>query len=234
MLNYSKAGGAIRKLTAAGLPVITFDTDAPDSGRAFFVGTNNNIAGQMCGFHLAKAMNFDGKLVIDTPSMEVYSCIARMAGFKEVMARYSKIQIVKTVCGEENHAKMAAEAQQTVKQIPDLGGVFCTSGTSAKVNVQAVSRAGKAGKIHIVSVDADAELLGYVRHGSISMMIAQRPYTMGFRVMSYLYEIAQHGLDSVLQSIPGNRIIDTGIQKITKDNVDNYIESQKRQTLQQD
>lgn len=231
MLNYSKAIGAIRKLVDTGIPVITFDTDAPESGRVFFVGTNNNIAGQMCGFHLAKAMNFEGKMVIDTPSLGVYSCIARMAGFKEVMARYQKIELVKTVCGEENHDRMVAEAQQTVKQIPDLKGIFCTSGTSAKFNAEAVLKAGKAGKIHIVSVDADSELIKYTRQGVISMTIAQRPYTMGFRVISYLYEIANRGLDSVLLSVPGNRIIDTGIQKLTKDNIDNYLESLKRQGL---
>jgi ribose transport system substrate-binding protein len=231
MLNYSKAGGAIKRLCDAGIPVVTFDTDAPDSGRAFFIGTNNQVAGQMCGYHLAKMMNFEGKVVIDTPSLDVYSCIARMAGFREVMARYNNIQIVKTVCGEENHAKMIAEAQTTVRQIPDLRAIFCTSGTCAKVNAEAVAQAGKTGKIHIASVDADAELIKCVKRGDISMTIAQRPYTMGFRVMSYLYEIGQRGIESVLKGVPENRIIDTGIQKLTKDNIDSYEESLKRQGL---
>ncbi len=231
MLNYSKAAGAIGKLRDAGLPVVTFDTDAPDSGRAFYIGTNNHVAGMMCGYHLAKAMNFEGKVVMDTPSLDVYSCIARMAGFKEVMARYQKIQIVKTVCGEENREKMIAAARQTVRQTPDLRGIFCTSGTDATANAEAVAQAGRKGEICIVSVDADTELLKMVRSGAISMTIAQRPYTMGFRVMSCLYEIGGRGLDSVLKSVPENRIIDTGIQKITKDNLDNYLESRKRQGL---
>ena len=231
MLNYSKAGGAIRQILDAGIPVVTFDTDAPDSGRSFFIGTNNQVAGQMCGYHLAKIMNFEGKVVIDTPSLDVYSCIARMAGFREVMARYDNIQVVKTVCGEENHAKMIAEAQATVRQIPDLRGIFCTSGTSAKVNAEAVAHAGKTGQIHIVSVDADAALIKCVKNGEISMTIAQRPYTMGSRVMSYLYEIGQRGIESVLKSVPENRIIDTGIQKLTKDNIDSYADSLRRQGL---
>jgi len=231
MLNYTKAAGAIARLCDAGLPVVTYDTDAPDSGRSFYIGTNNHVAGMMCGYHLAKAMNFEGKVVIDTPSLDVYSCIARMAGFKEVMAKYHKIQIVKTVCGEENRIKMIAAAQQTVRQTPDLRGIFCTSGTDAIANAEAVAQAGRKGDVHIVSVDADAELLKMVRTGAISMTIAQRPYTMGFRVMSYLYEIGQRGIDSVLKSVPENRIIDTGIQKITKDNIDSYLESQKRQGL---
>ena len=46
--------------------------------------------------------------------------------------------------------------------------------------------------------------------------------------MSYLYEIAKRGVDAVLRSVPENRIIDTGIQTITKKNLDKYLESMGR------
>lgn len=231
MLNYSKAGAAIKKLVNAGIPAITFDTDAPDSGRAFFIGTNSHVAGQTCGYQLVKLINFEGKIVIDAPSLEVYSCIARMDGFKEVIGRYQKIHIVKTVCGEEDPEQMRKAAETTVRQTPDLKGIFCTSGTSAKLNAEAVERAGMAGKIHIVSIDADPGVIGAIRRGAINMTIAQRPHTMGYRVMSYLCEIANRGLDSVMKSIPESRVIDTGIQKITKENIGGYAESLRRQGL---
>ena len=63
------------------------------------------------------------------------------------------------------------------------------------------------------------------------MAIAQRPYTMGYRVMSYLYEIASRGIESVMKSVPEKRIIDTGIQNITKDNLDDYLESMREQGM---
>jgi ribose transport system substrate-binding protein len=229
ILNYSRANAAIKTLISAGLPVITFDNDAPDSGRAFFIGTNNQVAGQTCGYQLAKLVGFEGKIVIDTPTMEGYGCIARLAGFRSGISRYDKIEIVKTVCGGEDPDIMRKAADATVKQIPDLRGIFCAAGTSAKVNASAVERAGKAGKIQIVSIDADADILRAVKNGTINMTLAQRPLTMGNRVMSYLYEIAVRGFDSVMKSIPESRMIDTGIQKITKDNIAAYEETMKRQ-----
>ena len=72
---------------------------------------------------------------------------------------------------------------------------------------------------------------GAIRAGAINVTIAQRPYTIGYRVMSYLYEIAKRGVDPVLKGIPPSGIVDTGIRTITKDNLDGYVESLRRQGL---
>lgn len=38
-------GPAIQEVLAAGIPVVTFDSDAPDSGRLCFIGTDNYVSG---------------------------------------------------------------------------------------------------------------------------------------------------------------------------------------------
>jgi len=234
MMNYEKAVSAIKKLVDAGIPVITFDTDAPDSGRSFFVGTNNELAGKTCAYQIAKFMNFSGGLIIDTPSLDVYSCVERLSSFKEVINRYEKIHIVKTVCGEENSEKMKEAAQVTATEYPELKGIFCTTGTTARFNAEAIEKAGKAGEVSIVSFDADPYVMKYVEKGTIDLTIAQRPYTIGFRVAGYLNEIAKRGIETVRKSIPENGIIDTGIQTITAGNIKNYVESLRRQGLSVD
>ncbi|HOO55956.1 MAG TPA: substrate-binding domain-containing protein [bacterium] len=234
MMNYEKAVSAIKKLVDAGIPVITFDTDAPDSGRSFFVGTNNELAGKTCAYQIAKFMNFSGGLIIDTPSLDVYSCVERLSSFKEVINRYEKIHIVKTVCGEENSEKMKEAAQVTATEYPELKGIFCTTGTTARFNAEAIEKAGKAGEVSIVSFDADPYVMRYVEKGIIDLTIAQRPYTIGFRVAGYLNEIAKRGIETVRKSIPENGIIDTGIQTITAGNIKNYVESLRRQGLSVD
>ncbi len=48
---------------AAGVPVITVDSDAPESHRLYFIGTNNLEAPRLGGNHLATALKGKGNVV---------------------------------------------------------------------------------------------------------------------------------------------------------------------------
>ena len=49
-------GPEINKAIAAGIPVITIDSDAPDSQRLYFIGTNNLEAGRLGGQRVAATL----------------------------------------------------------------------------------------------------------------------------------------------------------------------------------
>src|SRR5207245_2466847 len=55
---------AIDSAVAAGIPVVTIDSDSPKSKRLLFVGTNNYDAGQMGGDILVKELNGKGTVVV--------------------------------------------------------------------------------------------------------------------------------------------------------------------------
>jgi len=57
---------SIDRAIAAGIPVITVDSDAPTSKRLFFVGTNNHQAGFMGGKRLAQELKSKGNVVVFT------------------------------------------------------------------------------------------------------------------------------------------------------------------------
>ena len=228
MLNFEEAATAVNTLVDAGIPCITFDTDAPDSKRSFYVGANNHSVGNTCAYVMARLLSFEGKVIVDAPSLNVQSCIARIAGFREVMGRYKNIQIVREVGGDENEASMRETARRTIQEIPDLAGMFCASGTTALINAEELKAAGKAGDVKIVCVDAGEKVLDMLRKDIIQMTIAQRPYSMGFRIMDYLYQIATRGLDAVMNGIPESRVIDTGIHQVTALNVDSFLETTRK------
>ena len=56
-------GPDIDNALAAGIPVITMDSDAPNSHRLYFVGTNNLQAGRLGGQRLAHKLNGKGNVV---------------------------------------------------------------------------------------------------------------------------------------------------------------------------
>src|SRR5271155_696767 len=86
-------GPEINKAMAAGIPVITMDSDAPDSQRLYFIGTNNLEAGRLGGQFGAAQVNGKRKGVFFTmpgqPNLE-----ERLKGYKDAFASFPGIKIV--------------------------------------------------------------------------------------------------------------------------------------------
>jgi ribose transport system substrate-binding protein len=224
MIDPAAGAKAVEALSAAGIPCVTFDSDTPDSSRAFFIGANNRAAGRTCAFTIAKLISFKGKIVIDSPSYKIQSCIERVGGFKEAMNRYSGIDIVGEVGGDENAASIKYTAERTAA-IPGLAGIFCASGGNAKANADALRRAGLAGEVALICVNVDSEIRELLREGVINMAIGQRPFSIGFRLVDYLDQIARNGIDTVMRGIPSSHIADTGMHQVTRDNIESYIDT---------
>ncbi|MEW5944921.1 MAG: substrate-binding domain-containing protein [bacterium] len=226
-LNHSETTPFIKKLVASGAACITFDTDAPDSGRHFFVGTNNHLAGSSCAYKTAQLIDFKGKVAIHTPTLLTHSCAERIRGFSETLKRYDAIQLVKTETGEENPDKLFESAKRCIAHHQDLSALFAVSGTSAKACARAILDSHLSDKILLVCFDIDAEIAASLMNGSIFMTTAQRPHTIGYRVTDYLYRIEKTGLDNVMRTIPPSRLVDTGTRIVTLKTLDSYRESLK-------
>ena len=84
------------KRAAAGIPVIAWDADAPESQRIAYVGTDNVAAGKIAGEELAKAIGGKGKVAILTGSLTAVNANQRIEGFKEALKAYPDIEIVAT------------------------------------------------------------------------------------------------------------------------------------------
>ena len=83
-------GPEINKAIAAGIPVITMDSDAPDSQRLYFIGTNNLEAGRLGGNFVAAQLNGKGNVVFFTmpgqPNLD-----ERLNGYMEIFSQHPEI-----------------------------------------------------------------------------------------------------------------------------------------------
>src|SRR3954452_6160784 len=79
-----------------GIPVLTMDSDAPDSKRLFFVGTDNYKAGTLGGHLVSKLLNGKGNVVIFTiPSQP--NLKDRLRGYQAIFGENGGIKITETV-----------------------------------------------------------------------------------------------------------------------------------------
>lgn len=219
--------GVVQKALKAGIPVLTFDTDAPDSGRLLYVGTDNYKAGYEAGKVMVKVLNGKGKVAICTGSLTALNSVQRMEGFKAAL-KGTQVQIVETYNDGEDKAKALANAQAALQKYPDLVGFYGVYAFNGPACAQAVKMAGKAGKVKIVCFDTTAEHMQLIKQGLITATVGQRPFMMGYKSTEILYRMITEGVDKVLRDLKLNKLpsskrhIDTGIDIVTKGNIESY------------
>jgi ribose transport system substrate-binding protein len=222
----------IDKAVAAGIPVITIDSDAPSSKRLFFIGTNNYQAGFTGGLRLAQELKGKGNVVVF--SMPDQSNLQdRLRGYKDALARTPEIKITRVVDIQGDPRIAFDTATQIVgKERDKVDGFVCLEAQSGKEIAGVLNTYHVTGKV-VIAMDTDQETLAWIQKGAIAATIAQKPYTMAFVGMQMLDNLYHHkpsSLDTDWSKDSFARIpsfVDTGSGLIDGSNVESFIQAGK-------
>lgn len=205
----------------AGIKVITVDTFLGDGDYAkgpvtfpiAYIGSDNTEGGRIAGRGLAKAIGGKGTVYINSTNPNVSSVEAREKGFQEVMAaEFPDIKVLGPDYNLDDQNKAAQQTAAVIEQNPDLAGVFGTNVFSAGGAGNAVVNAGLGGAIQVVAYDATAEAIELMGKGVVSLVLAQKPFDMGYMAVQFA------AADKAgVTSLP--RRVETGFAIIDKDNV---------------
>lgn len=222
---------SINDAIAAGIPVITMDSDAPGSNRLMFVGTNNLEAGRLGGQRLVFKMNGKGNVAFFSmpgqPNLD-----ERLKGYKDAFADHPGIKVAEVFNVKGDSGTAFDEAQKLVgKTGADKVDAFVCLEASAGKDVAEVLRRANAGDRPLIAMDVDSETLKLINMGEIDSTISQRPYTMGYVGLKALAEI-HHALPSKFATdygvdphSPYPVFLDTGTALVDRTNVDNFMKS---------
>jgi ribose transport system substrate-binding protein len=223
---------SIDKAVAAGIPVITIDSDAPGSKRLFFIGTNNYQAGFTGGQRLAQELHGKGNVVVftmpDQPNLQ-----DRLRGYKEALARTPDIKITRVV-DIQGDPRIAFDTATQIagKERDKVDAFVCLEAQSGKEVASVLSSYHVTGKI-VMAMDTDPETLDAIQKGTIAATIAQKPYTMAFVGLQALDNLYHHKPSSLITDwskdsfAPIPSFVDTGSALIDKSNVDAFIQAGK-------
>lgn len=221
---------AVKKALELGIPVITLDTDSPESGRYVYIGTDNYQAGYIAGTIMKKILNGKGKVVIGTGSLTAMNSLQRIQGFKDAI-KGTEIKVLDLLNDEEDGARALSLAESALNAHPDLDAFFGVYAYNGPSQALAVKNAGKVGKVKIVCFDTTPDILQYVKEGVINATMGQRPYMMGYLSVVVLYLMNKIGVTNTLMMLPkvnGDYIIDTGVDVVTPDNLDEYLKMMEK------
>jgi len=206
---------------AKGIPVITFDSDAPKSARALFVGTNNIQGGAEAGKAFVKAIADGGKYAIVTGGLAAANLNERIKGFRSALnSRYEEVAGSPFPCDDDSNKGIQIIQDLLVKN-PDLKGIFISGGWPMYA-YEAFSRALasrrddiKAGKLAIISYDTTPSQLKLLKDGYATALVGQRPYAMGTQSIDILKKLSEKA------AVPDG--VDTGVDLVTPKNVDQFL-----------
>ena len=218
----------INAAISAGIPVITFDSDAASSRRLYFIGTNNLEAGRLGGRRIVEKLGGKGNVVFftlgDQPNID-----ERLKGFKEVFATRPDIHItaVVDIKGDARNAFDWTQESMALSGDQRIDAFVSLESSSGKLVADAVKRGG--GGREVLAFDVDQETLDAIKSGAIDATIAQKPFTMayvGLRALDQIYHDPPKDLTrdySPDSFAPYPVFVDTGTSVVDQSNVDLYI-----------
>lgn len=202
---------------AAQVHLVTQDSDAPESDRACYIGTNNFDAGVAAGELIKEALPEGGRIMLFVGSLDAQNAQDRKRGIEQALAG-SDITIVDTRTDETDRSKAIANVQDTLVTHPDVGCLVGLWSYNGPAILNAVRDSGKLGQVKIVCFDEEEETLQGVRDGHIFGTIVQQPFEFGYESVKLLYEMAQGDFSRV----PPEKTIYIDTVKVTQENVDAF------------
>ncbi|HNR34584.1 MAG TPA: sugar-binding protein [Candidatus Hydrogenedentes bacterium] len=216
---------AMLNKAAAAVNLVTQDSDAPESNRMCYIGTDNYQAGVAAGEFLKKTLPNGGKIMLFVGTLDAQNAVDRKRGIEDAI-KGSGIVIVDTRTDETDRVKAKRNTQDALVTHRDLAclvGLWSYNGPSI---LSGVRDSGKLGQVKIVCFDEEEEALQGVKDGYIAGTIVQQPFEFGYQSVKVLTALAK-GDKSV---IPSSKQIIIPVKVITKENVDAFWSELKQLT----
>lgn len=209
---------SIEAATAAGIPVITFDADAPGSKRIAYIGTNNKEFGLALGKQLLKMRPDGGKYAMVSGGPGAKNLAERVDGVREALkgSKWAEVAGSPTFCNDD--PALAVQQMTDMRTAtPDLAAIVPVGGWPmfAPEGFKAFASRNKkdidSGKFRLVVADTLKMQLELLRDGYANALVGQRPFEMGEKAMDTLLAIKKG------EKVP--EIVYTGLDLVTKENV---------------
>jgi ribose transport system substrate-binding protein len=197
--------------------VFTQDSDAPDSARACYVGTDNVAAGRQAGQLIKEVLPGGGKIMLFVGKLDARNAQERIQGIREVL-NGSKIEILDVRTDDADDVRAKSNAADTLVRYPGIHALVGLWSYNGPAILNAVKEANKVGQVKVVAFDEADETLAGIREGAIYATVVQQPFEFGYQAIKLMAQ----SLKGDKSQIPPNKQIVIPTQIVNKDNVEDF------------
>ncbi len=212
----------IDRATEAGIAVITFDSDAPDSTRTAYVGTDNKEFGVDLGKLLLQVAPDGGTYGMISGGAAAPNLALRVDGVREALEGSNWTEVPGSPTFSNDDIALAVQQMGDLKTAnPDISAIVPVGGWPMfapdgwKNFVDQYKADVDSGALALVVADTLPQQLELLSEGYAHGLVGQRPYEMGVVSMDTLLAIVNG--ESV------EEIIYTGNDVVTAENVGEFL-----------
>ncbi|MES2921597.1 MAG: sugar-binding protein [Verrucomicrobiota bacterium] len=168
--------------------LICHDSDAPDSKRVAYIGTDNFAAGTEAGKLIKEALPDGGKIMVFVGATDAENAKQRLGGIKKELEG-SKVSVIDVRTDDTDLVRAQKNAEDTLVKYPDIACLVGLYNYNGPAILNAVRSANKQGKVKIVCFDEDDKTLEGVASGDIYGTVVQQPFEFGKQAIT---KMAKH------------------------------------------
>jgi len=202
---------------ASKMAVVTQDSDAPDSNRLCYVGTDNVAAGHEAGKAIKEALPNGGKIMLFVGKKDAQNAQERAKGIADEL-KGSNVTILDIRTDDIDRVRAKANVADTLVKTPDISCLVGLWSYNGPAILSAVKDAKKEGKVKIVCFDEEDDTLAGVKAGEIYATVVQQPFEFGYQSVMLLSKV----ISGDKTSIPSGKKKIIATKTIKEDNVDAF------------
>ena len=205
----------IKKALDAGIAVMTWDSDSPESGRFTYLGVDNYEGGLAAADMLVRTMGETGKVALLTGVPGAFNLEERIRGFKDGVKDYPGIEIVTTVACDDDINKGVQVVEEVMQAHPDLNGWFFVGLWplfADRGSMPLWEEAAQSG-LTTICFDTLPVELEYVKDGLIQGLVGQKYWGWGYDTVQMIYDKLVNGKEY-------ESFTNSGMDLVTANNVD--------------
>lgn len=198
------------------IPVVILDSGLKSDKYVSFVATDNYKGGQLAAERLGRLMDGAGNVLMLRYEVGSASTEEREAGFLHGLKE--KFPGIKVISSDQHAGPTRETAYQASQNLlnrfgHEVNGIFCPNENSTVGMTKALKDIGRAGgKVKMIGFDTGAQSVIDLKNGDVQGLVVQNPLSMGYL-----------GLMTLVKHLEGEKVekrIDTGVQMITSENMD--------------
>lgn len=222
----------LKKAQAAGIKVLTWDSDAQEDARDLFV---SQVSDEELGRHImdtmAQQMGEEGEFAIITGALTAANLNTWMDWMKkQATEKYPKMKLVSVVPSDDDQQKALQQAQNLITAYPNLKGIIGNSSAAVPGAAEAVKKANKNGQIKVVGLSTPNLMKPYLKENAAQVATLWSPKKLGYLTVAAAKELLDGKMPTDGQEIQnvgkiavkGKVVIMGQPTDFTKDNVDQY------------
>lgn len=199
----------INRVVEAGIPVISYNTDNPDSDRLVFAGQDLVQSGREAGKLMGEILG-EGRVMITTLDAAAQWSLDRESGAREALEAFDGIEVVRTLNTGTDPQEIFAAIENAMLADPNITGILSLECCSTPAAGEWVERNNRSGDVKIVGFDLLDQTVELVSDGVIQATIDQAPERQGYEAVNLLVKFLNgEAIDD----------LDTGVGIYTPDNI---------------